>query len=89
MFTCCSDGPETLFWKHKPVGSTDTKEIYDLNGLVNGFHKSGRFKVTSGRSPGCQSLRTINVSPEDAGTYTCVDNEGLGQSIGWELVIIG
>lgn len=89
VFTCCSDIPETHFWKHKAIGSTIAKEIYDSKGLANGFLTSGRFNVTSGSSHGCQSLSSINVRLEDAGTYTCIDKAGQGQTVAWELVVIG
>lgn len=90
MFTCCTDIVEkTIFWKHKPVGSANANDIYDSNGFVNGFLSSGRFSMPPGSSRGCHSLTTTNVRLEDGGTYICTDAEGLGQMMGWELVILG
>lgn len=88
-FTCCSDIQERFYWKVKSIVSLSIEDIYD-SGLVNGFRQTGRFNVTDGNSSGCYRLIITDVKMEDAGTYYCVENEGLGQqSSGWELVIIG
>lgn len=86
-FTCCSDVQEPFFWKVKSFGSQYIKYIYDV-GLVNGFRQTGRFNVTEGSSSGCYRLTITVVKLEDAGTYFCVDKQGLGQQLGWELVIL-
>lgn len=88
-FTCCSDVQQLFFWEVKPIGTQSTAYIYDTSGLINGFRTSGRFNVTNGGNSGCYKLTIADVTLEDAGTYTCIDNEGLGQKISWELVIVG
>lgn len=88
-FTCCSDIQSLLFWEVKSVGSQSTSDINDIYGLINGFRKFGRFNITDGNRPGCYKLTIRDVKQDNAGTYTCIDDEGLGQTLSWELVIIG
>lgn len=88
VFTCCSDVNTLIFWEVKPTGSLSTQDIYGVSGLINGFRNSNRFSVANGSSPGCYRLTIRDVKRENAGTYTCIDNEGLGQKLNRELVII-
>lgn len=87
-FTCCSDVQKLFFWEVKPIGSQSTVDINDISGLVNSFRKSGRLKVSNDNILGCYRLTITDVKLEDAGTYSCVDNEGFGQKTSWELVIL-
>ena len=89
VFTCCSDIQKTLFWKHQPVGSRSIGDINDLRGLVDGYRTSGRFNVTPDISGGCYSLVIKDVTSADVGMYLCLDDAGLGQMKGWELIVLG
>lgn len=84
-FTKCSWGP--FYVDHVGVGKSYSDDVYNKNKLLNDYAQSGRFGFDD--SIGMCQLLITNIQGEDAGTYTCRENSGLGKRCDIELIVLG
>ena len=63
-----------VYWGYRPPGAADISAISQSRVMVERF--KARFSVSDGNSNGKWELRIINATLEDAGRYSCVDDDG-------------
>ena len=63
-------------------------DVYD-DGKLFGEYRNGRHEVLVNSSTGQYDLFIRDIQSKDAGTYTCLDNEGIGDRADAELTILG
>ena len=80
----------SVWWEYKRVGSNKHQSIYLGNiGFANEYAAGGRHTIIPDGTKGQYNLHIRSLTLDDAGTYTCVDRDGLGQKSSAELVILG
>jgi len=85
QLNCSSSlSPMTVMWKHV-LPRTDTPTIFgpslDRKGVIYEHYQGGRFEVRN-QDVRFQNLIIRNVTLSDAGTYRCIDSEGLAYGEG-------
>lgn len=78
-----------VFWYYYGVGAKDHEDIcLYCFGKVHFLYEN---KITVERIFGTNSyrLKILSVQREDAGTYICQDNGGIGGSLSAQLVVLG
>ena len=60
-----------------------------LGEFQNGYKRSGRFHIDVDEGSGKYDLLVNDAQSSDAGTYTCIDEEGLGARGDAELIVLG
>ena len=80
----------SVWWVYKRVGSNKEQNIFLGNiGLANEYAAGGRHMIIPDESIGQYNLHIRGLTMDDAGTYTCVDRDGLGSKSSAELVVLG
>lgn len=73
---CKTDLPDAVEWHHQPVQATRWRSVFSVVGEI-GHEYQPRFNVTP-TDQGHMDLTIRDVTFEDAGSYQCIDEGGLG-----------
>jgi len=73
-----SPGKSGLWYYQDTPERASIREIFNVRGdVMNGYKRSGRFTLQRD-AEGDFSLVIVNVSIHDAGSYTCIIDDGYG-----------
>ena len=84
-FSCQTNERETVNWNYQPRKSLTDVDIVTAGSLVQSMED--KFAVSIDDLGAVLILK--NASMSDSGTYTCIDNLGLGERASAELILLG
>ena len=85
---CSTTLSNPVFWRHVSFEFQTLNDVYNDGNLL-GEYRSGRHEVLVNLSTGQYDLFIRDIQFKDAGTYICIDNEGIGTRADAELTIFG
>ena len=85
---CSNVTLDSLDWIHRSVGSSSPVNLYiSQNGPSKIYPQDGRYSVESDSDAGTCVLVVTEINLEDAGTYSCIQDEV--EQVETELIVLG